>query len=127
MYISDYFLKVYKLINDFTLTANYNIETDIRSSKIGFIKIALFLRNESVLYIREFISIYGNEIDRLMYVYQYLDKSGNLIFRYDNTEHFPQLNNYPHHKHLNNGNVIESNAPLLEDVLFEIEMNFETI
>jgi hypothetical protein len=58
-----------------------------------------------------------------MYSYQYMTAENNLIFRYDNAEHHRQLNlpNFPHHKHdVNENNVINSNAPFLEDVVKEI-------
>ena len=40
----------------------------------------------------------------------------NRIFRYDNTEHFPDLPNFPYHKHTPK-NVIASSSPTLEEVL----------
>ena len=36
----------------------------------------------------------------LGYRYHFQDEQNNLIFRYDNTPHFPELDNSPHHKHL---------------------------
>ena len=33
--------------------------------------------------------------------YHFQDQQNNLIFRYDNTPHFPNLKTFPHHKHLN--------------------------
>ena len=59
-----------------------------------------------------------------MYSYQYMDASNNLIFRYDNTTHHKKLDlpNYPHHKHDGSqDNIISSDAPMLVDVLQEIE------
>ncbi len=63
-------------------------------------------------------------INRDMYSYQYMDASNSLIFRYDNTEHHRKLNlpNYPHHKHEGSeDNILPSEAPMLADVLKEIE------
>ena len=63
-------------------------------------------------------------VDRLMYVYQYVDPSGGLVFRYDNTGHHKKLSlaTYPHHKHEGSEqNVLDSPAPYLADVLGEIE------
>lgn len=63
-------------------------------------------------------------IDRGMYSSQYMDASNNLIFRYDNTEHHKKLNlpSYPHHKHEGRqDNILSSDAPMLVDVLKEIE------
>ena len=38
-------------------------------------------------------------LKHLGYRYHFQDKKGNLIFRYDNTPHFPDLPTFPHHKH----------------------------
>jgi len=76
-----------------------------------------------VLYLREYVAV-KTKIDRDMYSYQYMDASNNLIFRYDNTTHHKKLHlpNYPHHKHDGSqDNIISSDAPILVDVLQEIE------
>ena len=78
----------------------------------------------SALHLREFIDV---EItaDRLMYAYQFIDSSKNLVFRYDNTGHHKKLDlsTYPHHKHDGGeDNVISSAAPDLPTVLEEIEL-----
>ncbi|GJQ51057.1 MAG: DUF6516 family protein [Candidatus Kuenenia stuttgartiensis] len=56
--------------------------------------------DSSILHWREFVDV---EItaDRLMYVYQYMDSSDRIVFRYDNTGHHKKLNlsTHPHHKH----------------------------
>jgi len=59
-----------------------------------------------------------------MYVYQYLNSSKGLIFRYDNTGHHKKLglSTYPHHKHEgSDDNVVSSTAPDLAKILKEIE------
>jgi hypothetical protein len=37
---------------------------------------------------------------RLGYRYHFQDEQNKLVFRYDNTLHFPGLENFPHHKHI---------------------------
>jgi hypothetical protein len=39
-------------------------------------------------------------VTHLCYRYHLQDPKNNLVFRYDNTPHFPELENFPHHKHL---------------------------
>ena len=36
----------------------------------------------------------------LGYRYHFQDEHNKLVFRYDNTPHFPILENFPHHKHI---------------------------
>ena len=43
--------------------------------------------------------IFQTKLEHLGYRYHFLGKNSELIFRYDNTPHFPDLPNSPHHKH----------------------------
>lgn len=43
------------------------------------------------------------QIKHLGYRYHFQDRHNNLVFRYDNTPHFPKLENFPHHKHIPDG------------------------
>lgn len=38
------------------------------------------------------------EIERFSYAYHYQRADGTFVFRYDNTAHFPELENFPHHQ-----------------------------
>ena len=83
--------------------------------------------DNTVLEWREYVEV-ETEVDRLMYVYQYMDSSMKLIFRYDNTGHHKKsgLATYPHHKHLGrDDDVVASDAMDLSDVLQEIEIIVE--
>ena len=48
-----------------------------------------------------------------------MDKDKNLIFRYDNAGHHPEIATFPHHKHTPNG-IEESNEPNMEDIMKEV-------
>ncbi len=54
------------------------------------------------------------------YVYHYQDAKGELIFRYDNSPHHPEIETFPHHKHVSD-KVLPSRPPDLSDVLREID------
>lgn len=49
-----------------------------------------------------------------------MDEQSNLIFRYDNAKHHPDVSTFPHHKHLPNG-VIKSSEPSIGSILNEVE------
>jgi hypothetical protein len=55
------------------------------------------------------------------YTYQYMQADGTLIFRYDDTDHFPNLSGAPHHKHIGETEVVAAQPPSLQTVLQEIE------
>ena len=46
-------------------------------------------------------------------------KDNNLIFRYDNTPHFPGLKTFPHHKHLQD-KLIDAKRPSISEVIKEV-------
>jgi len=61
-----------------------------------------------------------------MYAYHYQTPDGIMIFRYDNTPHFPNLATFPHHKHEGSeSNVIASVAKDISAVLNEIHINIK--
>ncbi len=79
--------------------------------------------DDSVLHLREFVDV-EISVDRLTYVYQYMNPAKRLVFRYDNTGHHKRLNliTYSHHKHEGSEhNVVASPAPDLAAVLSEIQ------
>jgi hypothetical protein len=96
---------------------------DKRSTHEGFIRGEVYFVDTSVLHLREFVDV-ETTVERLLYVYQYMDPHNQLLFRYDNTGHHKQLNlpTYPHHKHDGNDEqVVPSPAPDLTAVLGEVE------
>ena len=60
----------------------------------------VYFVDASILHLREFVDV-ETAVERLLYVYQYMEAHEQLQFRYDNTGHPKQLNllTYPHHKH----------------------------
>jgi Family of unknown function (DUF6516) len=119
--IEEYFQVIQSLIDNCSKiqsTVNY----DKRSSTRGFIRAQIEFEDGSVLNVREFVNVVES-VDRMMYAYQYMDATNQLIFRYDNTEHHKKLNlpTFPHHKHDGDEQtVIASSAPTLAEVLTEI-------
>ena len=60
------------------------------------------------------------EMRRIEFTFHYQSEDGALIFRYDDTAHYPDLPTFPFHKHTADG-VIAAEAPDLADVLREID------
>ena len=53
-----------------------------------------------MLELNEAVIVEKGQFMHLGYRYHFQDKQNNLVFRYDNTPHFPGLEGFPHHKHL---------------------------
>ena len=123
MRIEAYFQQVRESIDTCPVTRAFNMTYDKRSTYEGFIRGEVYFADGSMLHLREFVDVESTP-ERLTYVYQYMDPTRRLVFRYDNTGHHRKLNlpNYPHHKHDGSEDkVVDSFAPTLAKVLSEIE------
>lgn len=76
--------------------------------------------NGSKIHIKEYL--FGNRERK--YAYHWTDESENLICRWDNANHWPNISTFPHHKHKDD-EVVESTETSFGDVLINIIMNFE--
>jgi len=66
-------------------------------------------------------AVIGEEghVEHLGYRYHFQDRDNNLVFRYDNTPHFPDLKTFPNHKHLPD-KVMAAKRPSVFEVLKEV-------
>ncbi len=86
----------------------------------GIIEGRLRFWDGSLLEFTEVLIEHGVVLVKTDYVYHYQDAHHQLIFRYDNAPHHPEIATHPHHKHT--PNAIEPAAPPhLGDVLKQID------
>lgn len=120
MIIEDYFQQIEMLVKDSLIVHSSSLNYDKRSTHIGFIRGSLHFVDGSSLHLREFVNVQFG-VERYMYVFQYQCVDENLVFRYDNTPHFPGLPTFPHHKHEGSeSSVVPASLPDLNYVLHEI-------
>jgi len=87
------------------------------SSDRGFVRVVAVLIDDSELHIFEYVD---SELNRISYAYHLQDQAGNLVFRYDNEPHYPELPTFPHHKHVSSGGVPEASEEVdIDEVLVE--------
>jgi len=82
------------------------------------LRIRIRFQTGHMLEINESIIGEKSQIIHLGYRYHFQDAKNNMVFRYDNTPHFPELETYPHHKHLSDG-VIPFDQPSIIEVIEE--------
>ncbi len=102
----------------------YTIQKDKRSETIGFFKADCTLVGGYSFYAREFVKLEHKSFVRYMYAYHLQDRKKKMALRYDNVPHYPDLKNFPQHKHTVSG-VESSHAPKLAEVIKEIEILIE--
>ena len=94
------------------------IEEEMRANKQAILNVKVVLINQSVLHIKEYLDA-KYRISRVSYAYQYQDRTGRLIFRYDNAAHRPSLV-FNEHKHSSDGTIYEATLPDIFDFVDEV-------
>ena len=75
-------------------------EEEIVAANRVNLRVRVRFRSGHLLELNEAIIGEAGHIGHMGYRYHFQDAHNNLIFRYDNTPHFPGLETFPHHKHL---------------------------
>jgi len=118
MELHDYIKRFHKgieRVENYGYTESVEIREEIRPQKQVVINAGIVFIDESVLYIREYTET-KYKLKRISYAYQYQNKEGKLIFRYDNAPHKPILG-FKEHKHTNDGAIVESVLPDISDIM----------
>lgn len=105
------------------IIADYEILTyEAEGSNIR-LKLNITFIDQSCLFVRDYIF----EGERRKYSFHWQDPWGNLLIRWDNAPHWPQIDTYPHHKHLGAVDRVEpSEQTELKEVLEEIAQRIKS-
>ncbi len=103
------------------LISSVSLHTDQRGPTRLVLKGTIIFINGTKLHFLEYISAEDNILERIVYRFHYVKPDNKLIFRYDNAPHHPELETFPHRKHLANGTVVASEEQTLPRVLDEIK------
>ena len=105
-------MEIFRWLDNSSFVKSYYIN-DFRKSEIVFyLNIKIHFVNDSELHAREYV-----DSDHRKYAFHWQSSNGDLIIRWDNAPHFPDLLTFPHHKHLASGEVTESYDISLEAIL----------
>jgi hypothetical protein len=119
--IDAYFRSILSALRVSPVVQSHDITFDKRGPSAGYVRGVVFCADESQLHFREFVNTQPR-VERFTYVYHYQAADGSMVFRFDDTPHFPDLPSFPHHKHLSDGTIVVAcDAPALPQVLAEIE------
>ena len=117
--LSDYLERVEEAIQEFSNVYVERYEEEVLTPNRVNLRIRLRFSQKHLLQVNEAIVLVGDRLEFLDYRYHFQDENNDLVFRYDSTPHFPDLPNFPHHKHLPN-DTIGSEKPELTEVLKEV-------
>ena len=118
MLVETYFAQLEAIVDACGSIRTSVINKDKRSDYVGYFKADLYFFDGSLLHVREFVFTRSGVV-KDTYAYHFQDAEGKLLLRYDNTRHFPELPDYPHHKHLPD-RAVSTPEPDLQTVIDEV-------
>lgn len=121
MLLQTYFNRIKEEFDRYATTRfvlNAQINFDLRPGDQGYLSGVIQFVNGADLHFTEYVDVRKKNVDKLAYSYHFQDAGKNLIFRYDNATHKPQLSSADH-KHLPN-QIIAAAMPQFNEVLAEI-------
>ena len=89
-------------------------EEEILTASRANLRIRVRFASGHLLELNESIVEEKGALSHLAYRYHFQDGKNNLLFRYDNTPHFPRIATFPHHKHLPDRAVAVEQPSILE-------------
>ena len=121
----EYCATLQAIIRDCPFVIHWNMEFDEIDLQVGYFKGMLEFIDGSIFHFVEFVESYEERgVKRLKYKYHWQSANGNLIARWDNVPHHPDITSFPHHKHDKNG-VHPSEPADLKSVLDTIMEDLE--
>jgi len=119
--IDQYFKKTQKTISNSKIVASTHIEYIKVLENEGYMRGTLTLTDGSELRLLEYARISNGRAIILRYRFQW-QIAGELITRWNNAPHHPEVETFPHHKHVKSeGKPKPSKAKNLISILKEIE------
>lgn len=119
--LNEYLAQIRSLLDSYARPAfvlDVSINSEVRPGDQAYLNGVITFADGSELHYAEFLDAASQTVEKLMYRYHYQDRTGQLVFRYDNARHQPPMLS-SNHKHLPE-QVVASAIPTLEDVLAEI-------
>ena len=122
MQVIDYFSEIQSLIRSSIFVENVDVEYEVKSRGIGIVHGLLGLIDGSTLQFMELANIKSDKVVHLKYRFHLMNVNGEMVFRYDNAPHHPEVATHPHHKHVKGEKVPRRSEEVgLKEVLLEIE------
>lgn len=117
--IWEYFARIEHIIQQFPTIHRSTLNKTAYNDTLGYVSGSLVFSDGSRLDFTEVVDT--TKENKVKYRYHYMTEAGQLLFRYDNAPHYPQIATFPHHKHAGQeSHVIAATETGLEHVLLEI-------
>ena len=116
MSLDDHVNTTLNLLRGHPLVVRVEILSQFAIDEEGYIRLISYFINGSELHLFEYIV--KGYVEK--YAYHLQDIKGRMILRYDNRPHHPEVETFPHHKHMSsNPRPLPSRKPTLNELLAE--------
>ena len=113
MSVSEYFKAIKTHLLSEPLVENFQIVKERKTDSDGHIRVRMTLSGNYLTEFSEYVRISPeSDITVITYSYHCADAEGNLIVRWDNAPHFPDLPGFPHHRHIGSAETAEGGEPM---------------
>ncbi|PXF59785.1 MAG: hypothetical protein C4B59_10810 [Candidatus Methanogaster sp.] len=89
-------LQLYLVINP--IVKSVEVVSEEIGGQEGYLRVIIGLPDDSVIHCFEYV-LFDGSIGISKYSFHWQDVTGNLICRWDNDPHHPELDNFPYHAH----------------------------
>ena len=118
--IRKFIAEIEKIIDSSSIVLSSNIEKYFDpGEETVYLKGRLIIIDSSILEIALFVTESRETLYIDKYRLHYMNSAGQMLFRYDNSPHHPNIDSHPHHKYTS-AKISASNVPSIEDILNEI-------
>jgi hypothetical protein len=120
---SDYMAHIHSLIISNSKIQHWNILREEIQGNIGLFRYRLRLVNEDIVELFERFEVIGRFVHRTKYSFHWQQATGQLIKRWDNAAHHPEITTHPFHVHDGDEkNVLPSSPMTVIDILVMLEV-----
>jgi len=115
---AEYLAYVASLILANTQVEDWEIVREEAQGAIGLFRYRLTLQSGDMLEMFERFAVRHYQVNVTKYSFHWQKPDGQLVMRWDNAAHHPEISTYPHHRHDNNeSNVLPGPAVSASDIL----------
>jgi len=108
MISQNYINKIKEILNTSKIIQTVEIVKEKAIQDQGYLRAKIRLKNGDFLEVAEFFKVENKECISVDYRYQWMNiDQKKLIKRWDNVKHFPHLDNFPHHVHIQDDFTVE--------------------
>jgi len=122
MTIAEYLAAIKDRLLADPMVVRFQILRERSTLQDGHMRARLVLSDDTQVEFSEYVQRSPDgQINVITYSYHWADAHGNLISRWDNTPHFPDLSGFPHHIHDGKTDTVKPSQPVcIFDVLDQI-------